>query len=196
MRVAAIRSPSSARRQVATSATRLPTISATRGKLRPPPRSVICRLRPKGHWGMDRERAEAHLRLLGRGKSCGAVPTAAGVLDGQVADQILGDFELALDARQAGSPRPGPEIVGAVTSAGGAWGQGLAGSSARAGDPGPRRGCQRRGVPALVRAAGVRPAIQPAGADRPRPGSGPGLGPSYPFWSSSPPPTIGGPGTG
>ena len=45
--------------------------------------------------------------------------TAVGALEGQVADQILEDFELALAARQAGSPgRPGPGRRSWVRSSG------------------------------------------------------------------------------
>jgi hypothetical protein len=69
--------------------------------------------------GVDRERAEAHLRLLAEAELRGAVLrsgnstqmarvarvlTAVGALDDRVAVQIVDDFELAAGARQAGAP--------------------------------------------------------------------------------------------
>ena len=81
----------------------------------------------------------------------------------------------------AGQPWRGPASGPARTGLRRAGGDTRPGRSARAGDPGPRRGCPRRAVPVVVRADGVRPAIQPvrgpatSSGRRGRAALGPGL---------------------
>ena len=98
-------------------------------------------MRRGGHRLRDTDTALAYLRqaVVNRSRSVmrhravpGGVPwarvatvalvlTAVGALDGQAADQILEDLELALTARQAGSPgRPGPGLRSWVRSSGSA----------------------------------------------------------------------------
>ena len=72
--------------------------------------------------------------------------TAAGALEGQVADQILEDFELALAARQAGSPgRPGPGRRSWVPSSGPAGPGARSGRVVRLGQVIPVRGADVSG---------------------------------------------------
>ena len=157
---------------------------------------------------MNRERAETYLRALaetelrratmqpwedaqraghaGRVKRVAQVLALVGALDAGVADQILGDFELALGARltgQAGSvagwfPRRATLATGVsvppAAAGGSAAGRPGAGASRRAGaragsaradSAGRRRRCPEQGLPVVVRAGGGRPAVQRVRAD-------------------------------
>lgn len=78
--------------------------------------SAPSRARGRGHWGVDCQRAEAHLRLLAEAElrrpasawgerqiRVGRVAellTAIGALDSVVAGRIVADFGVALGARQ------------------------------------------------------------------------------------------------
>ena len=129
------------------------------------------------------------------------VLAAVGALDDQVADQILEDFELALAARRARAPGQAARDRGRGHPRYGRGrrgrGQLRPGRPARSGDP--VRGADTAGEVYLLSYARTASGPQlsllarTSGAPGPAPAR-PGL--RYPCWSSSPPPTTGGPGTG
>ena len=129
---------------------------------------MICGAAAEGDTeDMNRERAETYLRVLAeaelrratsqpwsnapraayaaRVKRVAQVLAFVGALDEGAADQILDDFELAL----------GAPLAGQVGHRAGRRADARAGP-ARADSPGLRSRCPRRGLPAVVRARGVR----------------------------------------